>query len=88
MLDYQWHDFVGNIGVAAILFGYLALQLETLDPRSLAYSVVNGLGAAAILVSLRYEFNLSAFVIEAVWLGISLLGIVRWLVRRRGRPAT
>ena len=35
----------------------------------------NGLGAAGIIFSLFYEFNLSAFAIESFWLAISLFGV-------------
>ena len=34
-------------------------------------------GASLILVSLLYAFNLSAFLMELLWLGISIYGIVR-----------
>lgn len=83
---YRWHDLVGNIGVVCILGSYLLLQLGKIDSRSLRFSLFNGAGAALIIVSLVHEFNFSAFVIEAFWLVISLLGVARWLLaRRRGR---
>jgi hypothetical protein len=34
------------------------------------------LGAALVLVSLYFEFNFSAFLIESFWLAISILGLV------------
>ena len=40
------------------------------------------MGAALILLSLAFDFNLSAFLMEAFWLGISLFGLTR---RMRGR---
>jgi hypothetical protein len=83
-MSYAWHDFVGNVGVATILGSYLALQLGRLGGRSLAYSALNGLGAALVLVSLAYDFNLSAFVIEACWVAISLFGM--WRAWRRPGP--
>ena len=85
-MDYSWHDLVGNLGVATILGAYLALQLGRLDAHGLAYSALNGLGAALVLVSLVVDFNLSAFVIEACWVLISLFGMARALSARRARP--
>ena len=82
-MNYGWHDLVGNIGVAMIILSYLALQLERLDSRSFLYSVLNGMGAALVILSLLVEFNLSAFVIEAFWVLISIYGIVR-RVRTKG----
>ena len=84
-MNYQWYDFVGNVGVFIILLAYLLLQMERLGSRSLTYSVMNGVGALLIIVSLCYAFNLSAFVIEFFWLLISIFGMIRVLsARRRG----
>lgn len=84
-MNVQWHDLVGGVGVAAIVGTYLMLQLGRLSARSLAYSVLNAVGAALILVSLAREFNLAAAVIEAFWLAISLYGVLAWLRRRATR---
>ena len=46
------------------------------------YSVVNGVGALFIMVSLYYNFNLSSFVIEVFWVAISLIGIIRGIRKR------
>ncbi len=80
---YGWHDLLGIIGVVLILATYMLLQLEKLSATSFLYSATNGLGASLILVSLTYEFNLSAFLIEAFWLLISTYGIVRYFLRNR-----
>ncbi len=79
-------DGIGLAGAASIVVCYFLLQVGRLDPRSIAYSAANGLGAAAILFSLAFEFNLSAFVIELFWLAISILGLVR-AMRLRRAPA-
>jgi len=86
-MTYGWHDLLGIIGVVLILATYMLLQLEKLSATSFLYSVTNGLGASLILVSLIYEFNLSAFIIEAFWLLISIYGIVRYFSRSRSRLA-
>ena len=74
-------DLIGLIGVVMILITYGALTLEKMDPKGWVYSAGNGLGAALILISLFYSFNLASFVIEICWLAISLFGL--WKVRRR-----
>lgn len=74
----EWHDIIGTAGAAMILVSYFLLQMERLSGTDLAYSAINGVGAALILVSLSVEFNLSAFIVEAFWLAISLLGVVRY----------
>lgn len=76
---YAWYDFVGNLGVAIIVVTYLLMQLGRLDGAGLAYASLNAVGATFVLVSLLFEFNLSAFVVETFWVLISLVGIVRRL---------
>jgi hypothetical protein len=84
-MDYQWYDFLGNIGVAMILASYLLLQLGKLQAQDLRYSILNAFGAALILCSLAFDFNMSAFLIEFFWLLISLIGIAVALKSGDGR---
>ncbi len=86
-MAYGWHDLLGIIGVVLIVATYMLLQLEKLSATSFLYSAANGLGASLILVSLIYDFNLSAFIIEAFWLLISIFGIMRYFSRNRSRLA-
>ena len=85
-MNLAWYDFVGTAGVTIILLAYFALQVERLDPQGFAYSAANFLGAALIAVSLVFEFNFSAMLIEICWMAISLIGILR-IVRGRRRDA-
>lgn len=85
---FEWHDVIGTAGAVIILVSYFLLQLQRISSRALSYSLLNGFGAFLILVSLSIEFNLSAFVVEAFWLLISIIGIVRCLSGRTGTPAT
>lgn len=78
-MDYHWYDLIGNLGVATIVLSYLALQAGWLEGRGLRYSAANAVGAFFVLVSLCFDFNLSAFVVEAFWMAISLFGVVRGL---------
>lgn len=82
-MSVSWHDVLGGIGVLFILIAYLLLQLERVSPTRPPYLLANGLGSFLILVSLVNEFNLSAFVIEAAWLLISVYGLMRCLNRQR-----
>ena len=74
-------NLVGLLGVALIVLIYFLIQIERVSADRLIYSVGNGLGAALILVSLLFEFNLPSFVFESIWLAISLYGIVKVLRR-------
>lgn len=74
-MRYHWYDFIGNIGLVLILASYLLLQLGKVRAADWRYCAANGLGAALILFSLCFVFNLSAFLMEAAWLLISLFGL-------------
>ncbi len=74
-MTYSWYDFLGNVGVLLILLSYLLLQMKKIKSQSMYYSLMNATGALLILVSLYYNFNLSAFVMEIFWLLISLYGL-------------
>jgi multidrug transporter EmrE-like cation transporter len=82
--SYSWHDFVGNVGVAFIVGTYFLLQVERMRSGSVAYSLLNAVGAILILVSLVFDFNLSSMVIEIFWLGISAFGVLKALQSVRG----
>ena len=73
----EWHDVLGNVGVFLIVCAYFALQMEKLASNSYGYLSMNLVGAALVIVSLRYEFNLSAFLVEAFWVLISLMGLAK-----------
>ncbi len=74
-MTYNWYDFLGNVGVILILLSYLLLQMKKIKSQSMYYSLMNAIGALLILVSLYYDFNLSAFIMEVLWLLISLYGL-------------
>ncbi|HQU74404.1 MAG: hypothetical protein KDI06_02665 [Calditrichaeota bacterium] len=84
-MNYAWYDIPGNIGVALLIAAYWMLQSGRLHAGQPLYSVLNGLGAAFILFSLFFDFNLSAAIIEVFWLAISFYGLLRSL---RGKVPT
>jgi hypothetical protein len=84
-MGYELHDVIGNVGVFLIVGSYLLVQLGRMSATRLPYIVLNGLGALFILFSLYFDFNMSAFLVEVIWLLISLLGAARILLgRQRG----
>ena len=80
-----WYDVIGSIGVATIILTYVLLQTERIKSESLLYSVLNGLGAGSIAFSLLYSFNFSAFVVEVLWVLISIYGIIKYFLKGRNR---
>lgn len=72
---------IGTIGVILCLLGYLLLQCGKINSTDLSFSLYNLFGATGILFSLIYDWNLPSALIEGAWVLISILGIVRYLMR-------
>jgi len=87
-MDYPFHNVVGNIGVVLIVGTYFLVQVRRMSAIQPPYIVLNGLGALFILYSLWFDFNLSAFLIELIWLLISVLGLGRCYMERRRRTVS
>ncbi|MFT4615240.1 MAG: putative membrane protein [Bacteroidia bacterium] len=76
-------DAVGLVGTFLVVLAYYLLQLERTHPQSLSYNMINLVGAALLLISLCFNFNLASFVIEIFWIGASLIGLWKYW-RRKG----
>ncbi|HEY8186173.1 MAG TPA: hypothetical protein VIF64_08895 [Pyrinomonadaceae bacterium] len=81
-MDYSWFDVIGNVGVLLMVIAYLLLQLEKMSSSGISYLLLNTVGAVFVIISLLFRFNLSAFLMEAFWLLISLYGLTRSLFSR------
>ncbi|HYJ84616.1 MAG TPA: hypothetical protein VEW46_01005 [Pyrinomonadaceae bacterium] len=81
-MEYGWYDLAGNIGVLMMVIAYLLLQLDKLSSSAVSYLLLNALGAVLVMLSLMFRFNLSAFLMEAFWLLISLFGLAKSLLSR------
>ena len=79
--DLQWHDWLGSFGVLIIVAAYLWLQIGRIAGQNVVFSGANLLGSILILVSLYFNFNFSAVLIEIFWIVISLFGLVMGLRR-------
>ena len=82
-MQYAWYDMVGSVGVGIIIVTYVLLQTEKIRSESLLYSVSNAAGASLIIVSLRFNFNFSAFIVEFFWVLISLYGILKYFLKNK-----
>lgn len=78
----EWHQIVGVLGMIMIVGTYFLLQMGRLSSETLMYSLLNALGAIFLIVSLNFEFNLGAMIVECFWAAISILGIFRFLARK------
>ena len=71
-------DVVGIVGVAIVVVTYFLLQSDKIDSKGFLYSFFNAFGSLLILYSLLYNWNLASFIIEFIWIVISLYGLKKW----------
>jgi len=70
-------DVIGIIGVFIIVVAYILMQIDKMDPKGFNFSLLNTIGAIFILVSLYYDWNLASFIMEVIWLSLSLYGAIK-----------
>jgi hypothetical protein len=75
-------DFVGLIGVVAYLLAYGLLQMGMLKIEDIRYVSLNAVGGVAIIYSLLFNFNLSSFITQVLWLIFTVVGYARSRSRR------
>jgi hypothetical protein len=78
----QWYDYIGTIGVVLCLVAYFQIQTQRWNTLDLAYSALNLMGSLLIGLTLLYDFNLSALIIEVCWIAISIYGVWNYFSHR------
>ena len=76
-------DLFGVVGVLLILIAYAGATSGRLDARRAPALLLNLAGAVLILLSLYFDFNLSAVLMEAAWALVALIGLARLVLPRR-----
>ena len=82
---------LGFIGALVITGTYIALEREKISSRSAKYYTLNAVGALLIMVSIAADFDagdLGGVMVEVLWLGVSLMGLVKALRREKAAAAT
>ena len=77
-------DLVGVVGVLCILTAYAGATAKKLDPAQAPALLLNLTGALLILMSLYFDFNLSAALMEGTWAMVAVVGLVRLAFQRPG----
>ncbi|WP_134681847.1 CBU_0592 family membrane protein [Paracoccus ravus] len=80
-------DLVGLAGAAFYLGAYALLQTGKLSLGDWQYAALNILGAAALIGSLTWNWNLGAFISQTAWLLFTVIGFVRnYRAKYRANP--
>ena len=80
-------QMVSLLGAFLILLPFAATQLNRLAVRSVPYQALNLLGSGLLEVVALMERQYGFILLEAVWAGVSLWGLVG-VLRRRGEATT
>lgn len=86
-LDGTTANIVGIIGSVLFLIGFVYANFAA-KMDALTFNLLNLAGAILLLASLSVHFNLAAFILEACWALISIVGIGKALIDRRRQSAT
>jgi len=79
-------DALGVVGVLCILIAYAGATSGRLDARQAPALLLNLTGALLILVSLYFDFNLSAVLMEGAWALVAIYGLVQLALGRNRAP--
>ena len=79
-------DALGVVGVLCILIAYAGATSGRLDARRAPALLLNLTGALLILVSLYFDFNLSAVLMEGAWALVAVYGLVQLALGRNRAP--
>lgn len=85
-LDGTTANIVGIIGSVLFLIGFIYANFAA-QMDALTFNLLNLAGAILLLASLSVHFNLAAFILEACWALISMVGIGKALLERRRQLA-
>ena len=79
-------DLFGVVGVLLILTAYAGATSGKLDARRAPALLLNLVGALLILLSLYFDFNLSAVLMEGAWALVALIGLARLALGASRKP--
>ncbi len=80
-------DVIGLIGSALFIAAFAYANISK-SLNKVVFNLANLVGAILLLISLSVNFNLAAFVLEAVWGAIAAVGLLlaMWAKMREKRP--
>jgi hypothetical protein len=66
-----------------IVLAYFLTQTEKIKPTELIFTHINLTGSVFLLISLLIDFNLASFILEIVWISISLYGYYKYFKNKK-----
>ena len=82
ILSFSYVDLVGTVGTLIVVAAYFGTQIRRINSDDLAFPILNLIGSLLIGFSLLQNFNLASALMEVFWIAISLVGILKGIVRQ------
>lgn len=73
------NDILGWVGVLLILLAFILITLGLINAEDIAYGILNFVGALGIILSSYSKKDFQPVILNAVWLLVAAIGIVRSL---------
>lgn len=77
-------NILGTIGMVIVCYSFYNITISKWESSDNIYLCTNILGAILLLISLCINFNLGSFIIEIVWISISLNGFYLNYKKQKG----
>lgn len=77
-------EAIGWIAAALILAAYALITAGRINARSMAYQLLNVLGAAGFIVNSGYNGAIPSAALNIIWMGIGVVALAR--LRRNRTP--
>jgi len=69
-------EYLGWIGVGMVLFGYLMVTTEKLEPSSIEFQLLNLFGSLGIIGSSLDNKDWQPIVLNVIWAAIAVYGLI------------
>ena len=69
---------IGVLGFILYMLAYYLLLTGKIEGTDNSYIVMNFMAATFVLISLIHNFNLASALIQICWIGISIVGLIRY----------
>ncbi|MGH1378401.1 MAG: CBU_0592 family membrane protein [Alphaproteobacteria bacterium] len=76
---------IGIVGAMICVLAYMLIIVERIDPKGVAYCLLNGVGGVCLLVSIAAEYDVGdtgGLLVEICWIAISIYGVYK--AQKRG----
>lgn len=81
-LELFW-DIIWMIWMFLIVLAYFLTQTEKIKPTELIFTHINLFWSVFLLISLLIHFNLASFILELVWISISIYWYYKYFKNKK-----